>query len=65
LLNAASQAPANKGRTFRAEVLSRAEAAALTGACSAASRTEIRDRALLTVLCRGGLRISRPSRCDQ
>ena len=52
------QAPANKGRTFRAEVLSRAEADALIGACSATSRTGIRNRALLTVLYRGGLRIS-------
>ena len=52
------QAPANKGRTSRAEVLSRAEADALIGACSATSRTGIRNRALLTVLYRGGLRIS-------
>jgi len=52
------QAPANKGRTFRAEVLTRAEADALIAACSPASRTGIRNRALLTVLYRGGLRIS-------
>ena len=52
------QAPANKGRKFRAEPLSRAEANALIGACSAASRTGIRNRALLAVMYRGGLRIA-------
>jgi hypothetical protein len=43
-----------KGRTFRAEVLFRAEAYALIGACSPASRTGIRNRAILTVLYRAG-----------
>jgi hypothetical protein len=46
----------NKGRTFRAEVLSRAEADALIGACSPASRTGIRNRAILTVPYQGGMR---------
>jgi site-specific recombinase XerD len=52
------QAPANKDRKFRAQVLSRAEMDALIGACSAVSRTGIRNRALITVLYRGGLRIA-------
>ena len=36
--------PANKGKRYRAEALSRAEAAALIAAYSAASRTGIRNR---------------------
>jgi site-specific recombinase XerD len=56
--SAPGQVPANKGKRYRAEVLSRAEADALIGACSAASRTGIRNRALITLLYRGGLRIS-------
>jgi site-specific recombinase XerD len=52
------QAPANKGRKFPAEPLTPAEADALIAACSAASRTGIRNRALLTVMYRGGLRIA-------
>jgi integrase/recombinase XerD len=52
------QAPANKGRKFPAEPLTPAEADALIGACSATSRTGIRNRALLTVMYRGGLRIA-------
>jgi site-specific recombinase XerD len=56
--SAPGQVPANKDRRYRAEVLSRAEAGALIAACSAASMTGIRNRALITVLYRGGLRIS-------
>ena len=56
--SAPGQVPANKGKRYRAEVLSRAEAGALIAACSAASRTGIRNRALITLLYRGGLRIS-------
>jgi site-specific recombinase XerD len=52
------QVPANAGRKFRAEVLSRAEVEAMIAACSATSRTCIRNRAVLVVLYRGGLRIS-------
>jgi site-specific recombinase XerD len=52
------QVPANKGRRYRAEVLSQAEADALITACSATSKTGIRNRALITVLYRAGLRIS-------
>ena len=42
---------------------SRAEAAVVIAACSATSRTGIRNRALITVLCRAGLRISEALRC--
>jgi site-specific recombinase XerD len=58
LESAPGQVPANKGRRYRAEVLSQAEADALIAACSATSRTGIRNRALITVLYRAGLRIS-------
>lgn len=50
--------PANKGRRYRAEVLSRAEASALIAVCSPSSSTGIRNRALITLLYRGGLQIS-------
>lgn len=56
--SAPGQAPANKGRRFPAEPLSQVEAEALIAASSASSRTGIRNRALLTVLYRGGLRIA-------
>jgi site-specific recombinase XerD len=52
------QAPANKGRKFPAEPLTPAEADALIAASSATSRTGIRNRALLTVMYRGGLRVA-------
>ena len=39
--SAPGQVPANKGRRYRAEVLSRAEAGALIAACPAAWRTGI------------------------
>ena len=52
------QAPANKGKRYRAEVLSESQMNAIIGACSARSATGIRNRALLTVLYRGGLRIA-------
>lgn len=52
------QAPANKGRKFPAEPLNRAEAEALLRQCSQVSTIGVRNRALLTVLYRGGLRIS-------
>jgi site-specific recombinase XerD len=45
-------------RTWPAEILTPAEAAALIGACSANSRTGIRNRALLKLLTKSGLRIS-------
>ena len=49
---AAPQVPAPAGRRYRAETLSRAEADALIAACSATSRTGIRNRAWSTVLYR-------------
>ena len=50
--------PANKGRRFPAELLSAEEIRALIRACSAKAPTGIRNRALIAVLYRGGLRIS-------
>ena len=47
-----------KGLRYPAEVLTPAEASALVSACSATSATGIRNRALITVLWRTGLRIS-------
>jgi site-specific recombinase XerD len=49
--------PANKGRKYPAEPLSRAEADRLIGACSARSATGMRNRALLAVMYRAGLRL--------
>lgn len=60
--SAPGQVPANKGKRYRAEVLSRVEADALIAACSAASRTGIRNRALITLLYRGS-GSARPWRC--
>lgn len=48
----------NKGRKLPAEPLSEAEARALINACSPRASTGIRNRALLAVLYRAGLRIS-------
>jgi site-specific recombinase XerD len=47
-----------QGRKFPAEVLTPDEVGAIIGACSVTSRTGIRNRALLTLLYRSGLRIS-------
>jgi integrase/recombinase XerD len=44
--------------TLPAEVLTPAEVAAIIGGCSSRSRTGIRNRALLTLLYRSGIRIS-------
>ena len=65
-----SRTPANKGRRFPAELLSPEEVLALLRACSSRARTGIRNRALIAVLYRGGLRISealalRPKDVDQ
>jgi site-specific recombinase XerD len=46
------------GRRFAPEPLTSEEVAAVIGECSARSRTGIRNRALLTLLYRSGLRIS-------
>jgi site-specific recombinase XerD len=51
-------APGNKGVKFPPEVLTSGEVQALISACSPKSRTGIRNRAMLTLLYRPGLRIS-------
>jgi integrase/recombinase XerD len=59
----------NAGKKYPAEPLSPAEVAAIIGECSRRAPTGIRNRALLTVLYRSGLRVSevlalRPSDVD-
>jgi site-specific recombinase XerD len=54
----AGRRPANAGKTFPAEILSPAEVGALLRACSSTSSVGARNRALITILYRGGLRIS-------
>ena len=46
---------------YRAEVLARAEASAHIDACSVTSRTDIRNRLLITVIRRAGRASARPS----
>src|SRR3954469_8678919 len=48
----------NRGQKYPAEPLSSDEARAIFNACSKRAPTGIRNRALLVVLYRGGLRIS-------
>jgi len=48
----------NKGRRFLAELLTQGEVRALLGACSSRAPPGIRNRALMAVLYRGGLRVS-------
>ncbi len=50
--------PANAGQTYPVEVLTPREISALLAACSSRSATGIRNRALIVVLYRGGLRVS-------
>jgi integrase/recombinase XerD len=52
----AGRAPAFKGMRLPAEILTREEVRALLGACSARSSTGLRDRALIIVMWRAGLR---------
>ena len=52
------QAPPNAGKKYRAETLTPAELAAIIAACSRRAPTGIRNRAILTLLYRSGLRIS-------
>jgi integrase len=52
------QEPPNKGRKYPAEVLTAGEVQALIGACSARSASGIRNRALIALLYRSGLRVS-------
>jgi site-specific recombinase XerD len=54
----AARRPANKGRKYPPQALEEADVAALVGACSRKAPTGIRNRALITVLYRGGLRLS-------
>ena len=53
-----TRTPANKGRRLPAELLSGEEVRALLRACSSRAPTGVRNRALIAVLYRGGLRIS-------
>ena len=50
--------PANKGKKYPAEPLTADEVSLLLRACSSRAPTGIRNRALIVVLYRGGLRIS-------
>lgn len=50
--------PANAGRKFPAEVLSNAEISRLLGACSRRGPTGVRNRAIIVVCWRAGLRIA-------
>ena len=50
--------PANAGKRYPAEVLTPEEVRALLHACSSRAPTGIRNRAMITTLYRGGLRIS-------
>jgi site-specific recombinase XerD len=54
----AGRTPANAGRTYPAEILTPAEVRALMHACSSRAPTGVRNRALLAILYRGGLRLS-------
>jgi integrase/recombinase XerD len=65
----AGQAAPNAGRKYPAEPLTPAEVTAILGMCSRRAPTGIRNRALLTLLYRSGLRVSeilslRPSDID-
>jgi site-specific recombinase XerD len=52
------QTPANKGKRYPVEPLTAEEVSSLLAACSKRAPTGIRNRALITVLHRAGLRIS-------
>ncbi len=52
------QSPANKGKKYPAEPLTEGEVNALIKACSNRAPTGVRNRALIIVLYRGGLRIA-------
>jgi site-specific recombinase XerD len=54
----AGMAPLNKGKTYPTEVLTRAEVHRILAACSRHGNAGIRNRALITVLYRSGLRIA-------
>lgn len=50
-------APSNKGRRLPPEVLTEAEVSALLRACSNRAPTGVRNRALIVLMYRGGLRV--------
>ena len=52
------RSPANKGRRYPPEILTDDEVRSLFDACAADPGTELRNRALLTVMYRAGLRCS-------
>ena len=54
----ANRTPTNKGRRYPAEVLTPDEVRALVKACSNGAPTGVRNRALLVLLYRAGLRVS-------
>jgi site-specific recombinase XerD len=54
----AGMTPPNAGKKYPAEVLTADEVQALMGACSARSASGIRNRALIALLYRSGLRVS-------
>jgi integrase/recombinase XerD len=58
LMNTSRTEPPNKGNRYPAEPLTPAEMAALIGQCSRRAPTGIRNRALITLLYRSGLRVS-------
>jgi integrase/recombinase XerD len=57
-MSAKKTAPANKGKKYHPETLTDDEVQALLKLCSRRAPTGIRNRALLVMLYRGGLRIS-------
>jgi len=57
-MQSAGQEPPNKGRKFPGEPLTDGEMRAILRACSQRAPTGIRNRALLTVMYRAGLRVS-------
>ena len=56
--SAPGQEPGNKGQKYPAEVLTTDEVHAIIAGCSAKAPTGIRNRAMLTLLYRSGLRVS-------
>lgn len=56
--NDPSDASTSRGRRFPAEVLTAAEIGRLLDACSRTAPTGVRNRALIVILWRGGLRVS-------
>ena len=54
----AGMKPANFGHRYPAEILTRTEVARLLAACSRKGHAGVRDRALIVVMWRGGLRVA-------